>query len=186
MPDDRHTSKYKIPANKPGQRTYAESLGARPATPEEKQQAVRQGILRNPNTRAYRLPDGTILSNRGMQQRANFVRYGESLTLEQRAQVLQQAGYRSGPGVKSNWIRAIQQQKGKEKEPWAKGKSYREIERDPRFQMIYEQWLYLRNKRGGDKDPYGTRRSGKWWSDKRFKFLKDYGVIHRQNGEWIS
>ena len=175
---------------KPGQRTYAQSLGARPATREEKQQAVRQGILRNPNTRAYTLPDGTILSNRAMQQRASFVRYGESLTLEQRAQVLQDAGYRSGPGVKSNWVRGVMGNRTSQGRSagtlWARGMSYRQVERDPRFKMIYEQWLSLRNRKGGDKDAHGIRRSGKWWAAKRFDFLKRYGVIHYVNGEWIS
>lgn len=142
---------------------------------------MRQGILRNPNTRAYTLPDGTILSNRAMQQRASFVRYGESLTLEQRAAILERAGYRSGQGVKSNWVRGVMRS-----QTWARGLKYREVERLPRFKEVYEQWKYLRSKKGGSKDAMGIRRPPGYWNRQRFNFLKRYGVLVFQGGDWIS
>lgn len=161
--------------------TYAQSLGARTATPEEKQQAVRQGILRSPTTRAYTMPDGSVISNREMQQRASFVRYGERLTLEQRADVLAQTpNYRAGAGVKSNWVRGVM------KENWARGMTYRQVERNERFKDIWDQWKYLRDKRGGDKDAHGIRRGPKWWAGQRIRFLRLYHVVHWENGRWVS
>ena len=181
-------SKFKIPGGTgrrevvpSGNRTYAQSLGARPATAEEKQQAVRQGILRSPTTRAYTLPDGTVLSNREMQQRASFIRYGERLTLEQRADILARTpDYRAGAGVKSNWVRGVM------KDSRFRGMSYRQVERSEGFKEIWDQWKYLREKKGGDKDAHGIRRSGKFWNGQRLKFLKRYHVVHYENGHWVS
>lgn len=117
-----------------------------------------------------------------MQERASFVRYGERLSLEQRANILAQTpDYRSGAGVKSHWVRSVMRH-----ESWARGMSYRELERSPRFKDIWEQWQYLRDKRVGSTDARGIKRSGKYWAGQRFSFLKRYGVLRYVNGEWIS
>lgn len=171
----------RLPPFKKGQQTYAQMLGARPASKEEKAAAVQRGWLRNPNTRAYTLPNGRVVSNRAMQQAASHFRYGETLTLEQRRAQLEQAGYRSGPAVKSNWVNAVRKNVKD-----FRGMSYREVERNPRFQQIWEQWQYLRGKHVGDADNKGIHRNGKWWADKRFSFLRRYGVLHWESGKWVS
>lgn len=166
--------------------SFAQQLGARPSTPQEIQQARDQGILRGglAKPRAYTLPSGEVVSNREMQQRAMGGK-----RIEERAREREAEGFRSPTGVKSNWVRGVQRT-----ESWAKNMSYRQIERDPRFQNhgkglvngIYDQWLSIRNKHKGDVDARGIKRSGKYWSDLRFKLLRQYHVLIWDGGGWVS